>query len=237
VNVPQPPAAIFPLGTTSLTYTATDQANLTASCSTSITVQDTIAPQIACPAPITAECTGNHSATVTPAAATGSDVCTPVSITQPAAASFPLGTTPLTYTASDQTGHSTSCNSSITVQDTTAPTITSIAVTPTVLETLWPPSHKMKTVTLVVTASDVCDGSSGGPVCQISEITSNEPIDGLGDGDTAPDWEILGPLQANLRAERSGTGNGRIYTLTVTCKDQQNNASTGSTIVTVPKSQ
>jgi len=235
VTVTTHDAASFPMGTTTLTYTATDGANLTDSCTTKITVQDTTPPSITCPPTQTLECTANHSAPATPAAASGSDICAAVNVSKPAAGTFPLGTTTLTYTATDQAGLQTSCNSAIVVQDTTPPTITSVQVTPVVLETLWPPSHKMKTVTLAVTASDKCDTVA--PVCTISQITSNEPIDGLGDGDTAPDWEFLGGLQANLRAERSGTGNGRIYTLNVTCTDQAGKQSVGSTIVTVPKSQ
>jgi len=68
-------------------------------------------------------------------------------------------------------------------------------------------------------------------------VNSNEPVNGLGDGDTAPDWIITGDLTVNLRAERSGIGNGRIYTITVTCKDACGNSSVGSTTVTVPHDQ
>lgn len=65
--------------------------------------------------------------------------------------------------------------------------------------------------------------------------TSNEPDDGLGDGDTANDIAITGPLAVNLRAERSGTGNGRIYTMTVRCTDAIGLSSTGTTAVSVPR--
>jgi len=85
------------------------------------------------------------------------------------------------------------------------------------------------------TATDAC--SSSAPVCQITGISSNEPVNGLGDGDTAPDWQITGPLTASLRAERSGTGTGRIYTVQVTCTDQQGLSSVKSTTVTVPHDQ
>lgn len=93
----------------------------------------------------------------------------------------------------------------------------------------------MAAVTVSVTATDAC--SSSVPVCQITGISSNEPVNGLGDGDTAPDWQITGPLTANLRAERSGTGTGRIYTVQVTCTDQQGLSSVKSTTVTVPHDQ
>ncbi|MDQ3623880.1 MAG: hypothetical protein M3463_15555 [Verrucomicrobiota bacterium] len=58
-----------------------------------------------------------------------------------------------------------------------------------------------------------------------------------GGGDTAPDWEITGPLTVDLRAERSGGGRGRIYTITVECQDEAGNAATSTVDVTVPKSQ
>jgi hypothetical protein len=45
---------------------------------------------------------------------------------------------------------------------------------------------------------------------------------------------ISGPLSASLRAERSGTGTGRIYTLTIRCRDAAGNAATGTTTVVVP---
>jgi hypothetical protein len=86
-------------------------------------------------------------------------------------------------------------------------------------------------VTLSLSISDNCDSN---PVCEISSASSNEPENGLGDGDTAPDWEITGDLTANLRAERSGSGNGRVYTLTVTCSDASGNSSNKWVTVKVP---
>jgi hypothetical protein len=65
-------------------------------------------------------------------------------------------------------------------------------------------------------------------------VTSNEPIEGLGDGDTSPDWVITGNLAVDLRAERAGNGSGRIYTITVRCTDAAGNASARSVLVTVP---
>ena len=76
-------------------------------------------------------------------------------------------------------------------------------------------------------ATDLCDGSA--PVCTLTDISSNEPINGADDGDTAPDWQIRGDLKARLRAERSGNGSGRIYTLEVTCTDQQGNTQQATT--------
>src|SRR5262249_3785696 len=140
-------------------------------------------------------------------------------------------TTPFTCNAKDSSGNTNSCSSQVVVRDTTPPTIASVAATPNVL---WPPNHMLVPVQVAVSVSDKCDAA---PVCKITTISSNEPIDGLGDGDTAPDWQITGNLTANLRAERSGTGTGRVYTLTVQCTDHANNSATATTTVQVPHDQ
>jgi uncharacterized repeat protein (TIGR01451 family) len=107
------------------------------------------------------------------------------------------------------------------------PVIHALSAVPSVLT---PPNHKMRPVTLEVDVTDNC----GAPICHIVSITSSEPIDGTGDGDTSPDWEITGNVTAKLRAERAGNGPGRIYTLTVECTDSAGNTSSRSTTVTVP---
>jgi len=119
------------------------------------------------------------------------------------------------------------CMQTIEVVDTTAPLIQALAATPS---TLWPPNHKMVRTSLAVTATDNCDPV---PECSITNVSSNEPVNGLGDGDTAPDWLITGALTADLRAERSGKGDGRIYTITVTCTDSCGNSSIDTATVTV----
>jgi hypothetical protein len=119
----------------------------------------------------------------------------------------------------------------VVVKDTTPPVIESLTASPNVL---WSPNHKMARVTVNASTSDNCGGKL---VCRITSVSSNEPVNGLGDGDTSPDWEILGNLELNLRAERSGIGSGRVYTIIVTCTDVFGNSSTSNVTVTVPKDQ
>ena len=88
-------------------------------------------------------------------------------------------------------------------------------------------------VVVSVSASDQCGGSVS---CRIVNVTSNEPEDGLGDGDTSPDWEITGDLTLKVRAERAGTGTGRVYTIRIVCVDASGNQTTSTVTVTVPKS-
>ena len=69
----------------------------------------------------------------------------------------------------------------------------------------------------------VFDNCVSNPPVKIT-ITSNEPVNGTGDGDTDPDWIVKDDHHIQLRAERSALGNGRIYTITVTADDGCNPA-------------
>jgi hypothetical protein len=152
---------------------------------------------------------------------------------------FPIGTTPFTCTATDTSSNSNACSSAVTVQDTTAPIIDSASASPSVL---WPPNHKFVAVNVSVVAHDVCDPA---PTCAVVAIASNEPPTGGGQGNTEPDFQFTtqyvttpAKLSVQLRAERQGTGKGRVYTITVNCKDVANNVSLpATTTVSVPHNQ
>jgi hypothetical protein len=110
--------------------------------------------------------------------------------------------------------------------------IDNLTATPGVL---WSPNHKMVDVTVDYS---LFDGGGVNPIVSTSlSVSSNEPENGLGDGDTAPDWEVVDANHVRLRAERSGKGAGRIYTITVTCVDILGNTFSKPVTVTVPKSQ
>jgi alpha-tubulin suppressor-like RCC1 family protein len=111
--------------------------------------------------------------------------------------------------------------------DVTPPAITNIALNPAIL---WPPNHRMVTVSVGVNAGS-CDLSSS---CAIIAVNSSEPVNGQGDGDTSPDWNITGDLTVQLRAERSGSGPGRNYTLRIRCTDAAGNSAFANAIVNVP---
>lgn len=227
----QPSGSTFALGTTTVSLSASDAAGNTATVSFTITVQDTIAPALTVPANQVLEATSAAGASAT-FAATATDAVGVTSITYsaPSGSTFPIGTTAVTVTAKDAAGNSSSGWFTVTVLDTTAPVISSLTVSSA---TLWPPNHKMVPITLSASASDAVGVSS----LKIISATSNEPDNGLGDGDTAGDIAVTGALTLNLRAERSGAGNGRVYTITVEAKDAAGNASTRTVTVSVPKSQ
>ena len=123
---------------------------------------------------------------------------------------------------------STGAGATQCAHDTTAPAIASVSATP---NSLGPPNHKMTPVSISARVTDNCPGAT---TWSVTGISSNEPVDGTGDGDTGPDWTIAGPHAATLRAERAGTGSGRIYTITITAKDAAGNTSAATTTVSVP---
>ena len=96
---------------------------------------------------------------------------------------------------------------------------------------LWPPNHRMLSVSLQAEVVDLIDAA---PTARIVGVSSNEPIDGEDDGHTSPDWVITGPLTVDLRAERSGIGTGRIYTIEVEGSDAAGNTVRQSVTVLVP---
>jgi K319-like protein/HYR domain-containing protein len=94
---------------------------------------------------------------------------------------------------------------------------------------LWPPDHRMRLVDIV----GVSDPDNNGVTIQVTGVTQDEPVNGLGDGDTGPDAVILGERVA-LRAERAGYGNGRVYDVAFTATDALGAACDGRVEVRVP---
>jgi cysteine-rich repeat protein len=235
VNVPG--AASYPLGSTPVTYTAMDGVGHQSSCTTSVTVADTIAPVISCPAPLVIECTGNGSAPVTPGQATASDSCTSAAITGPAPGTFPVGTSVVTYTATDLSGNQSSCQSTIEVRDTTPPVVSVTAPDP-----MWPPNHKYRNFDLAdcgIVVEDECGGvlppSVSAPT--ITCVTSDEPENTRGDGNTADDIRIIDGDTVALRAERDGRSDGRVYHIHFQVVDAAGNMATGVCPIGVPHDQ
>lgn len=149
---------------------------------------------------------------------------------------FPLGTTTVTLVVNDGYVDSEPDTVAITVRDTTPPTI-SVLVTP---DTLWPPNHKMVKIVATVTVNDNCDVA---PRVVLTSVVSNEPDDAPGDGDGNTINDIQGAeigtedYVFHLRAERAGSGNGRVYTVTYTAIDASDNSASASATVVVPHEQ
>jgi hypothetical protein len=137
-----------------------------------------------------------------------------------------VGSYAVVYSVSD--GYNTTqVTRVVDVRDTTAPEIEVVRASPHVL---WPPNGRLVPVVIGVRASD----ASGTPSCRITDVDSDERVRGHGSGHRAPDWVVLGPHVVLLRAERDARGDGRTYTITVTCRDTSGNVETGTTTVIVP---
>jgi uncharacterized repeat protein (TIGR01451 family) len=139
-----------------------------------------------------------------------------------------------TATVSSLTFDPDTTNNSSTTTTTASnppPTITGATADPSVL---WPPNHRMVNVTISYDVTDNCPLPPGS--CTLS-VASNEPVLGHGSGHTSPDWIVVDDHHVLLRAEREGGGNGRIYTITITCTDSGGNSSTEEVEVTVPHDQ
>lgn len=152
---------------------------------------------------------------------------------------FPLGTTTVTLSVTHtdpdtQAEVSDQDSVDVSVSDTTPPTLV-LVPDPAVL---WPPNHKLIKTKIVVVATDACDPH---PTVTLDSLTSNEPDNGLGDGDTERDIQQAeigtDDREFQLRAERSGTGSGRTYSAVYTAEDASGNSTSAIASILVPHDQ
>jgi hypothetical protein len=166
---------------------------------------------------------------------------------------FPLGITMATLTVSDGNGGFSTCDVIVTVQDTTPP---EVAAT-TDVAMLWPPNHKMRSVTIFIVGTDVVTDTADIEVISAT-IRSDEPDDGDADGNTTGDVHgqdgFASPVNVTaelafdagagengawvvsvqLRSERQGGGDGRSYIVDVVARDTSSVEGTTSCVIVVP---
>ncbi|HKO60796.1 MAG TPA: choice-of-anchor Q domain-containing protein [Pyrinomonadaceae bacterium] len=158
----------------------------------------------------------------------GAVTCSPAS-----GAFFPVGET--TVTCNSAIGPT--CSFKVTVKDSQPPTIT------TRNTVLWPPNHNYKTIALsglVRSVTDNCGRRVTIKDVKITQATSDEVEDapGGGDGNTSNDIVIAPDCKSiQLRAERQGSGNGRVYAVHLKVTDIAGNVSTAIAKVRVPQAQ
>ena len=140
------------------------------------------------------------------------------------------GTTTLTFFARDNAGNQEPAKTLAVRIDKTPPVISGL---PAVGCKIWPPNHSLVEVA-TVTAADALSGLA--PASPTVTGTSNESSLQPGSGQ-APTDVVVNGTSVQLRAERSGSGNGRVYTLTASASDLAGNSTTAIATCTVPHDQ
>jgi hypothetical protein len=107
----------------------------------------------------------------------------------------------------------------------TPPAVTGALVNPA---TILPPNYTIADVKVNYTAASSCPAS-----CTLN-ITSNEAPNGISDGHVSHDWLVINPHRVWLRAERTSTGKGRLYSVTIACTNSAGQSTTAGINVTVP---
>ena len=236
------------VGVHTFTLTVTDPGNLSSTAKTVITVQAVNHPPVAvASADQTLECTGQGMRVMLDGSKSSdpdgdalsfvwkNEAGNVVGTTAVVQLTPAMGTHTFTLTVTDTGGLSSMATTHVTVRDTNAPSL-HVALSPNVL---WPPNHRLMQINATVNANDSCDAN---PTVALVSITSNEPDEGLGDGDQPNDIQAVGggpiPFGTDvqsflLRAERSGMGTGRIYTVTYMARDASGNQSSASAQVSV----
>jgi HYR domain len=119
---------VFPLGTTTVTWTVTDGAGLKATATQTVTVTDNVPPTITAPAPVSAFTNTGCTATgVVLGSASTNDNCSVATTTNNAPTAFPLGATTVTWTVTDGAGLTSTATQIVTVTDNVKPAIPTIA--------------------------------------------------------------------------------------------------------------
>ncbi|MEJ2195936.1 MAG: PKD domain-containing protein [Ignavibacteriaceae bacterium] len=146
---------------------------------------------------------------------------------------LPQGTTTITLVVNDGTVDSEPDEVDITVEDDTPPGI----IISTEILTLWPANHMYQSIHLNdfdIEVIDGCDDNVGFDDLLITSVSSDEEENGNGDGNTVDDMVLVDCQEVKLRKERSGNGNGRVYSINVAVNDNAGNTATATCYVTVP---
>lgn len=201
---------------------------------------DEEAPELTVPQDISAVNTaGSCEATLDPGMASATDHCGDVQIEGERAdglalsAPYPVGETLIQWKATDAAGNSAEATQKVVVTDEEAPRITMSGYSPEI----WPPNHQWHTFTLdqfIASATDNCTSTLD---AYVMKITSDEASNAPGSGQTDEDILISDCQSFSLRAERSGAGNGRVYTIYFAVEDAHGNQSIDSATVRVPQNR
>tara|TARA_B100000508_G_scaffold118450_1_gene98519 strand:- start:29009 stop:33682 length:4674 start_codon:yes stop_codon:yes gene_type:complete len=206
---------IYPLGTTTVTWTVTDNSGNVATATQDVIVQDTDAPSVIAPADITvsadASCQGTVASLGTPVT---DDNCSVASVTNDGLATYPLGNTTVTWTVTDGSGNVSTDTQTITVVDDTDPVINGLPAN--IVQ-----SNDPGVCNAIVnwTAPTVSDNCSGATITQTS---------GIANGGSFP----VGVTTVEYTAT-DGSGNSVTGSFTVTVNDDEDPTITAAADTTI----
>jgi hypothetical protein len=238
----QDPPGPYPLGTTNVVLLCLDADVFVppASCAAVVTVVDSTPPSIVCPTNQTLECFDESG--VAPSARATDNCSVTVQCVPAVGTALREDSAPAieVCTAFDASGNKASCTFGVTVVDTLPPTVTVRADANGFSATLWPPNHEYRTITVddcIASIMDRCDGALPASAATILRVTSDEPVLGGGSGHTEPDIVIVDAHTVQVRAERDGTGDGRVYTIRMRVADDDGNMAAAACKIAVPHDQ
>ncbi|MBI1226522.1 MAG: HYR domain-containing protein [Bacteroidetes bacterium] len=117
----------FPLGTTTIVWTATDVNGNTSNCSFNLQVVDNVKPVIDCPSNITVNNDAGECGAIVTYNTSAADNCGVASFVMTAGSAsgsaFPVGNTTVSWLATDNSGNTETCNFTVTVNDAESPVV------------------------------------------------------------------------------------------------------------------
>lgn len=192
-------------------------------------IQDLTAPTLSIPDDITVNATSSAGATVSfSASATDIDVVevpAPVTCTSASGSTFAIGQTTVTCVATDAHGNTTTGTFTVNVVNVAVCTAARASIA-----SIWAPNHKL--VDINVLGVTTMSGAPAGVT--ITGIFQDEETNAEGDGNTAIDGFGVGTRTAQVRAERSGTGDGRVYHIGFSATVAGGSSCSGAVTVEVP---
>ncbi len=117
----------------------------------------------------------------------------------------------------------------VTLTCNRAPDCASATASP---DTLWSPEHQFVAIKI-----DITDPDGDGVTVTVDSIFQDEQVHTPGTGSTSPDGQGVGTSTAEVRAERDGGGNGRVYHISFTADDGRGATCSGEVLVGVPHDQ
>jgi len=198
------------------TWTATDSCGNTTEVAQALTLVDTTRPTLSAPPPITFECntTGGVSASDPQLQAwlgssIASDSCSDLTLSDDSPVLFPVGTTTVTFTATDDCGNSETRFSTVTVVDTAPPAVVCSAarVTPSGVNSLLDHGEE-EWLVVQYSASDACTAVTTFGTIDLVSGSGGPQLDDSCDAIPVPSGQVIDVECGNARCEVEWAGNG-----------------------------